>query len=84
MSVVQRYEMLDSVERLLNYFTYQHLPLHLQRVSQPVCEMAWKYAAELPQNDELEAGLRKLLEAKDCLVRASLTDSHTAYTCLEP
>lgn len=33
--------------------------------------MAWAYAEEF-DGPELTAGLRKLLEAKDCLVRAAI------------
>jgi hypothetical protein len=58
---------------ILRYFEYTHLPLDLQEISKPLCELAQKVAAELPPSAELAAGLRKLLEAKDCFVRAKLT-----------
>ncbi|QDG49305.1 hypothetical protein FIV42_00710 [Persicimonas caeni] len=61
-----------SVAHLLEFFTYEHLPEHLQAVSRPFCELAEELAAELPSNPELTAALRKLLEAKDCAVRATL------------
>lgn len=61
-----------ATEHLLQYFTYDHLPEHLQAVSRPVAELAHAMVAELPDGPELSAGLRKLLEAKDCLVRAAL------------
>lgn len=61
-----------SVERLLQFFKYDHLPEHLQGPSKPCGELAAKMANELPQNQELTVGLRKLLEAKDCFVRAKL------------
>lgn len=61
-----------AVTGLLRHFTYAHLPAHLQAVSGPVCDLAHQMAARIPDGPELAAGLRKLLEAKDCLVRAAL------------
>ena len=57
---------------LLQFFAYSHLPEHLQAVSQPFCELANKIVGELPSNPERTVALRKLLEAKDCAVRAVL------------
>ena len=76
----QSYEMLESVERILSYFVDEHLPLYLQRVSKSVDDLAWDVAAQYPQNDELEMALRKLLEAKECLLRAVVTHSRTPRT----
>jgi hypothetical protein len=65
---------------ILAFFTYEHLPPHLREVSQPVAELANTMADKLANTRhpaELAAGLRKLLEAKDCLVRAALAhDDH--------
>ena len=57
---------------ILKYFAYEHLPPHLQEVSKPIGDLARAMAANLPPSAELSSGLRKLLEAKDCLVRAKL------------
>lgn len=57
---------------VLQYFEYAHLPAHLQAISRPLSEIAWELARSLPRGAEVAAGLRKLLEAKDCLVRAAL------------
>ena len=57
---------------IMKYFEYAHLPEHLQEVSRPIGELAKRMDAELPDCAEKAAGLRKLLEAKDCLVRARL------------
>ncbi|MFF7949150.1 hypothetical protein [Streptomyces griseorubiginosus] len=57
---------------LLRYFEYAHLPEHLQAVSKPCSDLAHQLADALPDGPELTAGLRKLLEAKDCFVRAAL------------
>ncbi len=61
-----------ATEALLKYFTYDHLPESLQGISSEVCEIAHYMATHLPDGPEKTAGLRKLLEAKDCFVRAAL------------
>lgn len=58
---------------IMRYFEYSHLPEHLQEISKPVGEFAELMACNLPSCAETSAGLRKLLEAKDCFVRAKLT-----------
>jgi hypothetical protein len=60
-----------STEAILRHFDTGHLPEHLQRVSAPFGELAHQCAADF-DGPELTAGLRKLLEAKDCMVRAAL------------
>ncbi len=57
---------------IMKYFAYAHLPLHLQAVSAPIGKLAEAMDADLPDGAEKSAGLRKLLEAKDCFVRAAL------------
>ena len=57
---------------IMRYFEYSHLPEKLQAVSADICEVAKKMDDLLPGCAEKQAGLRKLLEAKDCFVRASL------------
>ncbi|HGN0868480.1 TPA: hypothetical protein ACKROV_001708 [Providencia alcalifaciens] len=57
---------------IMKYFEYQHLPDHLQEVSKPIGDLAKQMEEQLPDGAEKSAGLRKLLEAKDCLVRAKL------------
>lgn len=61
-----------ATESLLKYFEYQHLPPHLQEISAPICALAKTMAGALPESAETTVGLRKLLEAKDCFVRARL------------
>ncbi|SMF80634.1 hypothetical protein [Pseudobacteriovorax antillogorgiicola] len=56
---------------LMQFFTYDHLPTRLQRISKPFCDLAQELE-KLPRNPESTAALRKLLEAKDCAVRATL------------
>lgn len=55
---------------LSQFFTYKHLPEHLQGISMAASELANEMDALLPENQEKDAGMRKLLEAKDCFVRA--------------
>lgn len=57
---------------MLQFFKYEHLPAHLQEVSKPFSDLAHKMVKDLPRNPERTVGLRKLLEAKDCAVRATL------------
>ena len=57
---------------IMKYFEYEHLPEHLQKVSKPVGDLAKQMNIDIPDSPEKSAGLRKLLEAKDCLVRAAL------------
>lgn len=57
---------------LIQFFEYAHLPSHLQAVSAPFGELAKRLDADLPGNPEKTVALRKLLEAKDCAVRAVL------------
>ncbi len=57
---------------IMKYFEYAHLPEHLQVISEPVGELANMMDQNLPDGSEKSAGLRKLLEAKDCFVRAAL------------
>lgn len=54
------------------YFAFAHLPAHLQIVSKPLAQLAELLEQLLPSGPELSAGMRKLLEAKDCFVRAAL------------
>lgn len=59
-------------EPMLQFFAYAHLPDHLLVVSRPFCELAYSLVDTLPRNPERTVALRKLLEAKDCAVRAVL------------
>ncbi len=67
-----------AVKALLRFFEYEHLPIgSLREVSYSCVLLANTMAKKLPdgtasQLDEKITGLRKLLEAKDCFVRAML------------
>ena len=71
---------------LLQFFAYAHLPPRLQAISKPFCDLAHAmvmgdnvpesetctFGGPLPSKPERTVALRKLLEAKDCAVRALL------------
>jgi len=61
----------ECTSPIMKYFVYKHLPEHLQEISRPIGLLAMQMDM-LPDSAEKSAGLRKLLEAKDCLVRAAL------------
>jgi hypothetical protein len=57
---------------IMEFFAYDHLPEQLKTISKPLCDLARRMDETLPHNAEKSAGMRKLLEAKDCFVRAIL------------
>jgi hypothetical protein len=70
------------MDRLLRYFAYKHLPERLQSVSRPFSELAQRLVERCDIRDqdgpnetdveEMRVALRKLLEAKDAAVRATV------------
>lgn len=67
----------------LRYFTYEHLPKHLREISKPFAILAHGMDDVLPDGAEKSAGFRKLLEAKDCFVRAALPGEAEEYDAEE-
>lgn len=65
----------EATKHLLRLFRYDHLPSDLQVVSEPATHLAFSMADALPDGPELSTGLRKLLEAKDCFVRAAVLEA---------
>lgn len=63
----------------IKFFDYKHLPAPLQVVSKKFHDIAWDMEQSLPDSAEKSAGMRKLLEAKDCFVRAYI-EAHEADT----
>ena len=61
----------QSTAAILKHFEFSHLPPHLQEISGKFHVLAYDLASRL-EGPELTAGLRKLLEAKDCMVRAAV------------
>lgn len=58
------------VEPMLQFFNYEHLPRDLAAVSEQFARLAHHIVDTVPRNPERTVALRKLLEAKDCAVRA--------------
>ena len=67
-----------ATDHLLSLFEYEHLPPHLQEISKQLAETASFVTGLLGDGPELTAGLRKLLEAKDCFVRQAVIESRKA------
>ena len=68
-----RKELHPATEKLLTFFAYEHLPRELQEISVEFHDLA-HFVAYNPKlgGAEQTVALRKLLEAKDCAVRAAL------------
>ena len=60
--------------RIMRWFECGHLPPDLRAVSEPIQQLAEDLDQKLEGGSEKQAGLRKLLEAKDCFVRAAISD----------
>jgi len=61
-----------DMEPLLQFFEYEHLRTDLQDTSKLFGELAVELVKSLPRNPERTTALRKLLESKDCAVRARI------------
>ena len=63
----------EKIYPILKYFSYDHLPAHLQEISRSVSLLAYRMSMVIEgDKQQVEVGLQKLLEAKDCFVRAKL------------
>ena len=63
------------MNRLIQYFEFDHLPEGPMRETSASCAVLAKdIDSNLVESAEKTAGLRKLLEAKDCFVRAKLDE----------
>lgn len=69
---IERVEKMLPHQRVMQFFEYEHLPPHLREVSAACKRLADQMCEDVPHNAEHTVGLRKLLEAKDCFVRAVL------------
>jgi hypothetical protein len=58
---------------IMPYFSYDHLPPHLQAVSKPFGDLAEFLVNNVFDCPQRDVALQKLLEAKDAAVRAKLT-----------
>ena len=58
--------------QVARWFDYSHLSGPARDTAAAVHDLAAEVVDTLPDGPELTAGLRKLLEAKDCFVRATI------------
>ena len=66
---------MNEQAQLINFFRYNHLPAGpLRETSMSFSVLARKLDEKIPNSPEKTAMLRKLLEAKDCAVRACLLE----------
>jgi hypothetical protein len=62
-----------STKAIMRYFEFDHLPEGpLRNTSETYHDMAYEMMGTFDDSPELVAGLRHLLEAKDCHVRCAL------------
>lgn len=66
------------MNRLLKWLRHEHLPQHLQAVVKPIDALAQEMDTALAEGAEKTAGMRKLVEAKDCFVRARIEQDEEA------
>jgi hypothetical protein len=55
----------------LQHFDYSHLAPELRVISAPFHALAQQMVLQIPDDPQLTLGLQKLVEAKDCMVRAA-------------
>lgn len=61
------------MNQIMRFFEYEHLQtVGLRETSKLIHDVAHHIDKNVDNSAEKTAGLRKLLEAKDCFVRASL------------
>jgi len=63
-----------AVVHLMGQFEHSHLPPDLAAISEACYRLAEQMYNAIDDNPELTTGLRKLLEAKDCFVRAAVAN----------
>lgn len=67
-------EIWDPKRQALRWFEHDHLPEDLQEIARPIAELADLMYESVGSSAEKSAGFRKLVEAKDCFVRAAIAD----------
>jgi len=64
-----------ATREVAQFFSFDHLPVGAPRDASEVCTATAVYMLTTVDDcPELTAGLRKLLEAKDCFVRATIVN----------
>ena len=64
--------MTGPTNRMLQFFEYDHLASYLQEACKPFRALAHDIVFQQPDNPERTKALDKLLEARDCVLRAAL------------
>lgn len=68
-----------STQAIARWFEYGHLTEPLQPIARACADTADAMITRLGDGPELTAGLRKLLEAKDCFVRQHIADTDPPF-----
>lgn len=67
-----------SETAILRFFEFDHLPEPLRSITVHCLHLAELMTDTTESDPELTVGLRKLLEAKDCFVRAKVAELNKA------
>lgn len=62
----------QATRDIMRWFRSDHLPEHLVSAPRQAGDLAENMILSLPDSAELTAGLRLLVQAKDCFVRAAV------------
>lgn len=65
-----------SEEAVMRFFEFSHLPEPLKHIARECTVLANGMIDMVESDPELTVGLRKLLEAKDCFVRAAVAQEN--------
>jgi len=72
-----------SVVQVTRFYEFNHLPEPLYTVAHQCATLKDLMLANIEDDPELVIGLRKLLEAKDCFVRASVAQENRRKNSLK-
>lgn len=67
-----------SVAEKLEFFAHNHLPEPLFSIARQLHSTAHEMANQIESSPQLALGLQKLMEAKDCFVRAKVAELNKA------
>lgn len=56
----------------MKFFDYKYMPKHLHSITKPFHDIAHTLNEDLPDGVEKQEGLRRLMEARNCFVRAGI------------
>lgn len=62
----------EDTRHIGRFFVYDHLKGRLRNISKRFAFLFLELLGDLPDGPEFTAGARKLVEAKDCMVRQAL------------